>query len=167
MMGELTWYGSDIQNKSISANYGFILAGNRRYYSAAKNKYICTNVLVSILYDKYMQYAHMYIKSSCEVVNGRYVWHFTTLYVIQILRTFLQLPHLHQERKRSQIAQQCDRIGQSTDRPQKWDRLTLQYSKSSFIRMSTKNVPMIKFTPNRIIKIAVFKDVFVIKNPSI
>ena len=68
------------------------LAGNRRYYSAAKNMYICTNVLVSILYDKYMQYVHMYIKSSCEVVNGHYVWHFTTLYVIQILRTFLQLP---------------------------------------------------------------------------
>ena len=131
---------------------------------------ICTYVqMFQCLYfmiSTYMQQVHMYIKSSCEVVNGHYVWHFTTLYVIQILRTFLQLPHLHQERKRSQIAQQCDRIGQSTDRPQKWDRLTLQYSKSSIIRMSTKNVPMIKFTHNRIIKITVFKDVFVIKNPS-
>ena len=165
MTGELTWwYGSDIQNKSISANYGFILAGNRRYYSAAKNKYICTNVLVSILYDKYMQYPHMYIKSSCEVVNGHYVWHFTTLYVIQILRTFLQLPFTLGKKKG--LKQQSRAIGQSTDRPHKWEQLTLQYSKSQIIRMSTKNVPMIKFTHNRIIKITVFKDVFVIKNPS-
>ena len=58
MMGELTWYGSD---KSISANYGFILAGNRRYYSAAKNMYLCSNVLVSILYDKYIYAIGTYV----------------------------------------------------------------------------------------------------------